>query len=45
MELAPEYVDVAVRRWQQFTGQSAKLERTGQTFDEIAGCAETQEAA
>jgi DNA modification methylase len=36
MELSPPYVDVAVRRWQQFTGKSATLESTGQSFDEIA---------
>ncbi len=34
-ELAPEYVDVAVRRFQQFSGQLAKLESDGRTFDEI----------
>ena len=45
MELAPEYTDVAVRRWQQFTGQAATLERTGETFDAIAARAETQKAA
>lgn len=32
MEIAPEYVDVAVRRWQEFTGQKAKLESTGEEF-------------
>jgi len=32
MELSPHYVDVAVRRWQQFTGQTAILESTGQPF-------------
>lgn len=45
IELSPQYVDVAVRRWQHFTGQAAKLERTGQTFDEIAGKSEAKEAA
>ena len=29
IELVPQYVDVAVRRWQAFTGKSAVLERTG----------------
>lgn len=33
MEIAPAYVDLAVRRWQQFTGQQAKLESTGEAFD------------
>jgi len=32
MELAPEYVDVAVRRWQDFTGKTATLESTGEAF-------------
>jgi len=33
-ELNPAYVDVAVTRWQDFTGQEAVLESTGQTFSE-----------
>lgn len=36
IELNPAYVDVAVKRWQEFTGQSATLEGDGHTFDEIA---------
>ena len=32
MELSPQYVDVAVRRWQQFTGKTAVIESTGQPF-------------
>ena len=36
VELNPLYVDVAVRRWQDFTGKQATLEATGQTFDDIA---------
>ena len=35
MELMPEYTDVIVKRWQDFTGQSATLESTGQTFAEL----------
>lgn len=35
-EIAPAYVDVAVRRWQNFTGQSAALEGDGRSFDEAA---------
>ena len=31
-ELSPAYVDVAVVRWQAFTGTEAVLERTGQGF-------------
>lgn len=32
MELSPRYVDVAVLRWQAFTGQAAALEATGEAF-------------
>lgn len=32
IELAPEYVDVAVKRWQEFTGKEAVLMATGETF-------------
>ena len=32
IELNPAYVDMAVIRWQNFTGQIATLEATGQTF-------------
>ena len=34
MELSPNYVDVAVRRWQNFTGKRAVLESTGHPFPE-----------
>jgi DNA modification methylase len=40
IEIEPAYVDVAIRRWQQHTGEKAKLEKTGQLFDEIAKEAE-----
>jgi DNA modification methylase len=36
MELSPEYVDVAVKRWQDFTGQKAILESNGRTFEDVA---------
>lgn len=32
MELSPQYVDVCIRRWQQFTGRFATLESTGRQF-------------
>lgn len=32
MELSPQYVDVAVRRWQQFTGKTATHADTGEAF-------------
>ena len=35
IELNPAYVDVAVERWQQFTGQTATLDGDGRSFDEI----------
>jgi DNA modification methylase len=37
IELNPAYVDVAVKRWQEFTGQQATLEATGETFETVAG--------
>jgi DNA modification methylase len=36
LEIAPEYVDVAVRRWEQFTGNEARLDGDDRSFDEIA---------
>ncbi|WP_241481065.1 site-specific DNA-methyltransferase [Ruegeria sp. ANG-S4] len=33
IELDPAYVDVAIRRWQEMTGESAVHAVTGQTFD------------
>jgi DNA modification methylase len=36
MEIDPRYVDVIVRRWQEYTGQSARLDGNGRTFAEIA---------
>lgn len=35
IELNPAYVDVAVKRWQEFTGEVAMLEATGQTFADV----------
>ena len=32
IELNPAYVDVAVKRWQDFTGKEATLEATGESF-------------
>lgn len=46
VELTPVYVDVAVRRWQQFTGKAAVLESDGRTFAEVeAGRAPQEQAA
>jgi DNA modification methylase len=36
MELDPRYVDVAVTRWQGFTGKAAVLEGDGRSFAELA---------
>src|SRR5579863_8294891 len=36
LELDPKYVDVLIRRWQQYTGKRAVLDGGGRTFDEIA---------
>ena len=35
MELSPNYIDVIVKRWQEFTGNQATLERDGRTFAEV----------
>ncbi len=35
VELDPLYVDVAVRRWQTYTGEAATMAITGETFAEI----------
>ena len=34
VELLPQWVDVIVRRWQEYTGKTATLE-TGETFAEV----------
>lgn len=36
VELSPAYVDVCIRRWQEFTGKKATLQSSGKTFDQIA---------
>mgnify|MGYP002133193088 CR=1 FL=1 len=36
VELNPAYVDVAVKRWQDFTGQDATLEGDGRTFNQVS---------
>jgi len=35
IELDPLYVDVAIRRWQTFTGEAATMAITGETFAEV----------
>lgn len=39
MDISPSYVDVAIRRWQDFTGKDAVLEGTTMTFEEISSSA------
>lgn len=36
MELSPQYIEVIIRRWQEYTGKEAHLEETGETFNSIA---------
>jgi DNA modification methylase len=36
IELNPAYVDVAVKRWQEFTGQEAVHAESGKTFNEMS---------
>ena len=47
IELDPLYVDLAVRRWQAFTGEQVVLRETGYAFEETAAqrFATTEEAA
>lgn len=40
MELDPKYCDVIITRWQDFSGQHATLESTGQTYDEMKAARE-----
>lgn len=45
MELNPLYVDVAVRRWQEFTGGVAILDGDGHTFAEVSAVRQKLAAA
>ena len=36
IEIDPAYVDVAVLRWQAFTGEDARLDKDGRSFAEVA---------
>jgi hypothetical protein len=43
IELNPAYVDVAVERWQRFTGKGAVLDGADQTFNELKESANKHE--
>ncbi len=45
MELDPKYVDVIVRRWQEYTGNQAVREADGVMFDELASVVQAEAAA
>lgn len=42
IELDPKYVDVIVRRWQDWTGEQATRESDGVAFDDLSGLGETR---
>jgi DNA modification methylase len=35
IEISPAYVDMTIKRWQEFTGKVATLENSGETFTEL----------
>jgi hypothetical protein len=37
IEISPQYVDVAIKRWQTATSKPATLDGDGRTFADIAG--------
>jgi DNA modification methylase len=45
LEISPAYVDVSVKRWQNFTGDAAVLDGDGRTFDQIAADRQPQAAS
>ena len=45
VELDPKYVDVIVQRWQDQTGDTAKLASSGQSFSEMASSSRRKSAA
>ena len=38
VELDPKYVDVIVKRWQEYSGKKATRQSDGVAFDDLAGC-------
>jgi site-specific DNA-methyltransferase (adenine-specific) len=45
MELDPKYCDVIIKRWQNFTGKTATLEETGESFHELSDIKNARQAA
>jgi len=45
IELDPKYVDVIVRRWQEYAGAQAVREADGVRFDDLVGTADAAEAS
>jgi DNA modification methylase len=45
IELDPAYVDVAIQRWQAFTGNNAVLDGSQQTFADVAAERRVESAA
>jgi DNA modification methylase len=45
IEITAAYVDVAVKRWQEFTGQQAVLDGDGRSFDDVAATRSGSESA
>ena len=45
MELSPQYCDVIIKRWQDFTGKTATLEETGESFNELSDIKNARQAA
>ena len=45
IELDPKYVDVIVRRWQEYAGVQAVREADGVRFDDLVGTADAAEAS
>lgn len=44
MEMSPDYCDVIITRWQEFTGQKAIHAETGKTFDEMSNGSNSTQA-
>ena len=44
IEIDPVYADVAIRRWQNYTGEAAVHAQTGKRFNEVAAQKEVQHA-